>query len=320
IPGKRCPMGKSILVVGGSYFAGKVFVEAASLCPDLSVTILNRGTVPLFIPGVTEIRCDRKDPEALRTALAGRSFDACVDFCAYEREDVATLFSALPKNGLGHYVLISTVSIYAPTLDFPVTENARPLAGPQPALGPASRYGFDKWLCEYTAMGACLRARIPYTMLRPAIIYGKYNYAPRESFFFTRALSGSSVPVPEGCPALYSFLWVDDLASAILHLLESTAGHNRAFNLAGPELLCYEHLVAVISLCMGRRIETVRLPAAEIEQRKIPLPFPLENHLAYSGELFSRTFDFCYTPFFYGMEKTWKWFSQHRQEEGHGGD
>lgn len=307
-------MAKSLLIIGGSYFAGKVLVEALGMLPDLSVTVLNRGNKPLFIPGVTELCCDRRDPEALSRTLRGKSFDACVDFCAYERADVTGFFAAFAGDPPGHYILISTASVYAPTLDLPVTEKARPLTGPIPGSGPEARYGFDKWLCEYAAMGACLRAKIPYTMLRPAVIYGRYNYAPRESWFFERALAGEPVAVPRGCPALYSFLYVEDLAAAVIACLQNPKCHNHAYNLAGPELVCYERLIAAISLCMGKRIDTMLLPAEEIDRRKIPLPFPLENHMAYSGELFSQSFDFSYTPFSQGMEKTWQWYSEEREK------
>ena len=50
-----------ILVLGGSYFTGRVYVRVAS---DLghNISVVNRGNYPLNIPGVKEYQCDRHNP------------------------------------------------------------------------------------------------------------------------------------------------------------------------------------------------------------------------------------------------------------------
>ncbi len=82
-----------ILVIGGSYFAGRVFtMVAADRC---ELTLLNRGRYSMSrYPGVQEVRCDRHDTAAL-SALPPADYDAVVDFCAYAPGDVETLCGAL---------------------------------------------------------------------------------------------------------------------------------------------------------------------------------------------------------------------------------
>jgi len=43
----------------------------------------------------------------------------------------------------------------------------------------------------------CQDAHIPYTSLRPTIIYGKYNYAPRETYFFDLVKKGGMIVLPD---------------------------------------------------------------------------------------------------------------------------
>ena len=82
----------NILVLGGSYFLGKHFVEMAH--KEHTLTVFNRGSHPLDMEDVTELVGDRRVPAAL-SGLDGLSFDAVVDFCAYEKGDIRTLFENL---------------------------------------------------------------------------------------------------------------------------------------------------------------------------------------------------------------------------------
>jgi len=47
-----------------------------------------------------------------------------------------------------------------------------------------------------------------------------------------------------------------------------------------------------------------------IDRERIPLPFPLDNHLIYSGTLVQRVLGFEYTPFEEGMKKTYEHYVQ----------
>ncbi len=72
----------NILVLGGSYFLGYRFVKLSAAAGH-KVTVFNRGTRPLNMEGVSEIRGDRTSFEDL-SKITG-CFEATVDFCAYER-------------------------------------------------------------------------------------------------------------------------------------------------------------------------------------------------------------------------------------------
>lgn len=94
-----------LLVIGGSYFYGRVFVMEAAKEHD--ITVWNRGTYSMKEFGVREVRADRHE----QPPVCGEDYDAVVDFCAYKAGDVRTTLEHLTGK-TGQYILISTVDVY----------------------------------------------------------------------------------------------------------------------------------------------------------------------------------------------------------------
>ena len=73
----------NILVIGGSYFYGRVFVmEAVREHSEYHITVLNRGTYSMEEFGVSQIRGDRHDADVYKECQG--NYDAVVVFFAYE--------------------------------------------------------------------------------------------------------------------------------------------------------------------------------------------------------------------------------------------
>jgi nucleoside-diphosphate-sugar epimerase len=298
---------KNILVIGGSYFAGRVFVEEMSRQTGINLHVLNRGRYPLGIEGVKELVGDREDIDQIEQAIPAKDWDAVVDFCGYTPRHVEDAIRHVPGS-IGHYIFISTTTVYASTRRIPLVEAADKLAQPQPGLGDYAQYGYQKWLAECALRRECEPRRIPFTSLRPAIIYGPYNYAPRESFFFNLLVDKKPITLPENDLTLFNFIWVVDMARLIIRCVQDERVYGEAFNLASDELISYSRIVEVLEEITGRDLERVALPVTAINEQGIELPFPLDEHLVYSGEKIRRLFDFEYTPFAVGMRETLKYF------------
>jgi nucleoside-diphosphate-sugar epimerase len=301
---------KNVLVIGGSYFVGKVFVEELSKVPGYAIYVMNRGNVPLNIEGVTEIRCDRHDTEAMSEAIPSIVWNAVVDFCAYTPEDITTMISTLPSHAIGQYVFISTSSIYEKNNDLPIGEEALQLTGPQP--GPHGDYAYNKHLAEEELKIQCKENNISWTIFRPTFIYGKYNYAPRESYFFDLVEEGKTIILPDNELALFTFVSVWDVARAIIICIGNKSAYTKAFNLAGEELISYTRLVDVLRIITGKHMSIESMSVHQIDALGIPLPFPLDEHLIYSGTLITKDIGLSYTPFVEGMSATYAWYKQKR--------
>jgi len=298
---------KNLLVIGGSYFTGRVFVEELVKQGGYNIFVFNRGNIPLNFKGVTELRGDRENEERIRKTVPEKEWHAVVDFCGYTPEHIEKMIRSIPGT-LHHYIFISSTAVYENTSDLPIKEDAAKVSKRQPELGPYADYGLNKWLAEISLRSECEKKGIAYTCLRPAIIYGPYNYAPRESYFFDLLRDNKPMVVPKNELALYSFVSVPDVAKVILKCLGNEKVFNQAFNLAGEELISYPRLAQVLEIISGKKPKTIKMSLDEIRQQEIPLPFPPDSHLIYSGEKIRRVLDIEYTPFTDGMRDTYKYY------------
>ncbi|HJV26424.1 MAG TPA: SDR family oxidoreductase [Aromatoleum sp.] len=307
-------MSKQVLVIGGSYFCGRVFVEEALKMPGAGIHVFNRGNLPLRMDGVTEHVGDRELGGQVRDAIPAREWDAVVDFCAYTPAQVETLLDNL-RGTVRQYLLISTTTVYRKTGRMPHDEDAPTLDGPQPELGEYANYGYQKCLAEQAARRACERLGIALTVLRPAIVYGYYNYAPRETYFFDRLRHREPIVVPEPDTSVFNFIWVVDMARLLWKCIGEPRSFAETFNLASAEPISYARIVEVLSEITGKAVDTLRLAPAEIARRKLPLPFPIDDDLVYDGAKIDRLFDFAHTPFRNGLHETLKYYLAVKRHE-----
>lgn len=307
-------MAKRILIIGGSYFSGRVFVEEALKMENAELHVFNRGSLPLRMDRVAEHVGDREQAEDVRDAIPDLEWDAIVDFCAYTPAHVETLLGSL-RGSVAQYLLISTTTVYRKTTHQPVDERALLLDGPQPELGEYASYGYDKCLAERAARRECERLGIPLTVLRPAIIYGYYNYAPRETYFFDRLRAREPVVIPEPGVSRFNFIWVVDMARLLWACIGEPRVFGETFNLASGEVVSYTLIVEALGEITGKGIDTLRLSAEEIARRNLPLPFPIDEDLVYDGAKIDRLFGFEHTPFHVGLREALRYYLMVKRRE-----
>ena len=298
-------MKKNVLVIGGSYFTGRVFSIHASKSDSLALHVVNRGRYTLNLPGISESKCDRHDAQTLSKLLPGIHFDAVIDFCGYNPGEIALILNALPDR-VRQYVFISTASIYTTT---GVRKEDDPVMETKPERpDPVSEYVYRKVQLENELKDSCAVMGIPYTIVRPNFIYGPYNYAPRESFFIQQIVKGLPVPYPTDATAKFSMVYVLDVARALGIFVGNEKAYNEAFNLAGKEQMTYAMLFSELERISGTAFLKRPVTISRAADENIPLPFPLDADDLISGEKMTRYFGFEYTPFAEGMAKTFTAF------------
>ncbi len=298
---------KNILIIGGSYFAGRVLVEELLNAKGYNIFVYNRGNMLLNMNGVTELVGDRCDSNRIKEIIPDKEWDVVVDFCAYTPDHIEIMLNSIPGK-LKHYIFISTTTIYDNILDYPIGEDAPKLSAPQKELGQYADYGYNKWLSECKLNDLCRKKKVPYTSFRPAIIYGEYNYAPRETYFFDLIKENKTVVLPDTELALFSFVYVTDVVKVIVKSFCNTDLFNKAFNISAPELVSYRRMIQVFEEISGKKINIEKRSVEEINKKGVPLPFPLNSHLIYSGTMIEEKLKFKYTPFLSGMKKTYEYY------------
>ena len=204
-----------VLVLGGTKFLGRAFVEAA-LERGHEVTLFNRGETNAGIfPEAEHLRGDRTGDLA---PLAGRAFDVVVDTSGYVPGTVAA--SAELLRSCGHYVFVSSVSVYAdmstpPHEETPVAELGD--ASVDEVAPDFSNYGALKALCEQ-AVWEVFRERT--LIVRPGLIAGPHDPTGRFSYWAHRLARGGEILAPGPPERRAQFIDVRDLAEWMVECVE----------------------------------------------------------------------------------------------------
>ncbi|MCW5749940.1 MAG: NAD-dependent epimerase/dehydratase family protein [Alphaproteobacteria bacterium] len=238
-----------VSVTGGTGFIGLHLVRALHRS-GWRLRLLARR-LPVH-PAIADIRFELvtgelRDPMALERLVAGA--DAVVhlagaikatsrrEFYAANAEGTAGLARAARQAGVGRLVLVSSLAAREPLLsDYAASkregeERARREAGP-----------------------------VPWTILRPAAVYGPWD---RETLAIFRLARLGILPVPGQVTGRLGLIHVQDVAEAILHALAGEgSGGVHALDDGAPAGHSWPELAAAAGDAIGRRLRLVRVPAA----------------------------------------------------------
>lgn len=294
-----------LLVIGGSYFYGRVFVMEAAR--EHRITVWNRGTYSMEEFGVRQMRGDRHE----RAAGCEEDYDVVIDFCAYAPGDIKDTLNLLAGN-IGQYVLISTVDVYERNPSVTKTEDT-PLEG-RSLAGEAGAYIAGKVTLEKELAEGCGARGIPYTALRPAILYGPYNYAPRESVYIQMLLQNHALPRLTDADGRFQFVYVKDAAQAVLKCLGNEKAYGQIYNVCGEDIITYESFFETLRKAAPPEdlegLAEVPLTVAQAVSQGVPVPFPAtaaETHLC-DNRKGKTELGLSYTNFEEGMRRTYRAF------------
>jgi len=274
-----------ILVIGGTRFVGRHFVDAA-LARGHAVTLFHRGqSGPDLFPDVDRIQGDREtDLDRLR----GRTWDAVVDTCGYRPHQLDATAAAL-AGSVGTYLFISTISVYrdfrtagmtesAPVGTLPDTAPGEWPAPDLPITGPT--YGPLKALAE-----SALAARIPdrHIILRPGLIVGPHDPYTRFSYWVARAKQGGRMAVVGRPDRQVQMIDARDLTAFALHLLEGAwRGTVQATGPAAP--ITHADLCAAWTADLPDAARPVWIPYGDVHAAGIDLPAQITTWADLDGD------------------------------------
>lgn len=216
-----------MLVIGGTQFAGRHFVEAA-LARGHDVTVFHRGTTGRgLFPGAEEILGDREGGLGL---LGGREWDAAIDFPGYLPRVVRASVEAL-RGLTGRYLFVSTLSVYASFEREGMDERSAlaemPPGAPEEMTG--ATYGPLKVLCEREVEDAFGERAL---IVRPGYIVGPHDPTDRFTYWPVRLREAGEVLAPGDPEGPLQVIDARDLGAFMVRLLED--GAMGAYNATGP--------------------------------------------------------------------------------------
>ena len=248
------------LVIGGTSLIGRPLVEALLSRGD-DVTILHRSPGTPFGNRVTELRADRNDSEAVRSALEGQSFELVFDnVYDWQRGTTAEQVTATARavaDGLQRYVFTSSVAVYPEGGTFSEDAELVPASFPNP-------YGAQKAESERALFRLAEETGLRVSTLRPAFVYGPHNPFEREAFFWDRLVAGRPIILPEDGHRTMQWVSAPDVARAAVLAATLESGANQAFNLAGEPISQAEY-VRVLARVAGVEAELVPVPREKLQ-------------------------------------------------------
>ena len=154
-----------VLFIGGTGTISTACTRLAA-ARGIEVVLLNRGLRTTDLPeGVRWLRADIHDQAAVAGCLAGQTFDAVVDWIAFDVADIErdiAWFSGLTDQ----YVFISSASAYQkPPTQYIITEST-------PLANPFWEYSRRKIACEERLLREYRERGFPCTIVRPSHTYG----------------------------------------------------------------------------------------------------------------------------------------------------
>jgi 2'-hydroxyisoflavone reductase len=265
-----------ILILGGTGFTGP-FQVAYALARGHTVTLFNRGQrkAPEWPGEVEQLLGDRNTGDL--KSLEGREWDVCIDnptSLPFWVRDAGKVLAGK----VGHYLFISTISVYADGSKAGIDESAAlaeykgkdAMAETQESLRAdvANLYGPLKALSE-------IEARKQFgekvTIVRPGYIVGPRDETDRFTYWPRRIAQGGEVLVPGDGRDPLQIIDGRDLGEWMVRLAEN--GTTGTFNACGPDyVLTTDAMLHGCHAVTGGPLSFTHVPAEFLEKQEIGLP------------------------------------------------
>jgi len=219
--------------------------------------LLNRGTREFPWPeaNIQQILCDRNDTPGLKEKLTGLTYDAVIDMVLSDGTQAKDIIELLQEK-CSQYVMISTLSAYAPPYQCPVREED-PLE-----TNTANAYGYHKAQAEEALMAAYRDHGFPATILRLPAVYGEYDVQIREKYYIKRIIDQrTQILLPEGGVGAVHREYAGNIAAQLAFLLTKPETIGEVYNSGHHRVQTYRALVEDALAVMDHKMALYSVPA-----------------------------------------------------------
>ena len=247
-------MSARILVTGASGFIGRALVHSL-VAAGHSVRATTRQSGEVELPGDVETVTtgDYRNPVDWAPLLAGvvsvvhlagiAHIGPPFDEGEYDRvvhAATAELAAACSKAGVRRFVFMSSVRAQSgAAAGRPLTENDTPR--------PTEFYGCAKLRAEAAVRGT----RIPWTILRPTMVYGE---GAKGNLAVLLRIADSPWPLPfAGLANQRSLVSLDNLIGAVLFVLGADVAARQVYLVADPTAVTLPQIIAALRRGLGRK-------------------------------------------------------------------
>lgn len=307
----------TVLFIGGT---GNISADCGALLHKRGheILVLSRGQTK--VPAeYRAIQADRKNPEAMRSALKGAKPDVVINFLGYELSDVEADYT-LFKGGIRQYIFISSATVYEkPPTKVPVAEDAH-------LENKWWDYARKKIACENWLRERTKESGFPLTIVRPSHTYSKLwvpNAISSSSYTFAKRLEeGKPVFIHDDGETPWTLTASSDFAVGLAGLVGNDKAIGESFHFTGDEVLTWNQIYAEIAAAVGANTaEIVKVPTEFICQIAPELTGNLKGDKAHPGVFDNSKIkrfvpDFqTRKPFRVGVRESVAWLRAHAEQQ-----
>lgn len=260
----QIPAGTSVLVTGATGFTGIVLTRKL-VNAGLKVSAVARKSsnlTPLNDLDITWFRGDVFDEKIMRQAVAGQEYIFHVAAAFREAKSTEKDYwnihvrstqiiceEALKNPEFKRYIHVSTIGVHGHIENPPATEEYRfsPGDGYQ-----RTKLQAEEWLNEYATGN-----NFPYTIIRPAAIYGPGDR--RLLKLFKMALKPFFLLLGNG-KCMYHLVHVDDLTNSFIIAATHPAALGETFISGANEPIAIADIAGIVSQHFSKKMKILRLP------------------------------------------------------------
>ena len=166
-------------------------------------------------------------------------------------DTTALLLDLAREHGMKRFVFCSSISVYGNAGAATITETT--------PLRPTSVYGATKVACEQLIQGFAVEYGLSGVSLRIARVYGPYRRANCHLGTLIRdAETGKATEIPCDPDFIYHYVYVDDVADAMIAALEAKSLPHREYNVGSGQALTMPAIVdAAAAVIPGMKAGTI---------------------------------------------------------------
>lgn len=271
---------KKILILGGTKYVGKAFLNEMIANHNHKITVLSRHK----IENIISIEGNRKD-EALLLKMLNNEYDIIIDFICFCLPDAKKLIDAINKNSKNPKIIfISSTYVYDQNAnqdlyyenDFNAT-NYSPSNSEREYITykEGKRSAETYFTRNYDQNNLCI--------IRFPIILGKNDYTLRSDFFTNFYKNGGQLGQIKTA-GKSNFIFVQDIVRVLTLLINNFKPG--IFNLVRPEFFCQRDLAKMYLKILGYK------ESLKHNNTKISTPFYYKTNFKINGDKLSKIISF----------------------------
>ncbi len=300
-----------ILILGGTHFIGRNLIEKLLEINTFDITLFNRQkTSPDLFPQLKTIKGDRETDDINK--VTSTDWDFVIDLSCYFPVTLNDFIEKL-KGNVGRYIFISTIAVYELEQNFKseiITEDFKlqNCNEVETKDNSSETYGKRKAECERLLNQNEWLEKI---ILRPSIIYGKYDTTDRLYYWLDRIKQGVPFIVPNCKSEKITLTYVTDLVNIIIKSLK-IQNHSTTYNAPTHQPFTLSEMTFKISELISSKSEIIKITNKQLLDSKIKpeedIPLWFNLPLAISNNKLNRDFEINLTLFDQSIKDTIKYY------------